>query len=105
MGGGGGAEETGESGAIGGGNGGGGACAAVPVSSYVTPEITGRIRVAPVRSGGRVASRRDARNAGEGSASANEATASGSLGREVKPAGSITRVSGANSAQVVLEFK
>src|SRR5438045_2598317 len=85
--------------------GGGGICASMPVSSYATPEITGRIRVAPVRSGGRVASSRDARNAGDGSANANAATASGSLGRAVNPAGSITRASAANSAHEVLAFR
>ena len=77
----------------------------MPVSSNVTPEITGSMRVAPVRNGGRVASSLDAKNAGEGKAGANDATASGSFGREVKPAGSIARASAANSAQVVLAFR
>src|SRR5437773_5448215 len=85
--------------------GGGGICASMPVSSYATPEIIGRIRVAPVRSGGRVASSRAAKNAGDGNASVNDATARGSFGREVNPAGSIARASAANSAHVVLTLK
>lgn len=105
MGGGGADDGAGASGGMGGGSGGGGPCASVPASSNVTPEITGRMRVAPVRSGGRVASSRDARNAGEGNAGANDATASGSFGRDVNPAGSITRASAVNSAQVVVEFR
>src|SRR5437764_5323058 len=63
------------------------------------------MRVAPTRSGGRVASSREARNAGDGNATANAAAASGSFGRAVNPAGSITRMSVTNSAQVVLAFR
>ena len=60
----------------------------------VTPSSTGVNLVLPARNSGRMASRRSARNAGEGRASTNAATASGSLGRAVKPAGSMTRASG-----------
>ena len=78
-----------------GGAGGGGARFEV---SKIAPGITGITRAPLTRSGGRIASRRAAGNAGEGSASVKMAARSGSWGRAAKPAGSITRASVWNAA-------
>ena len=90
---------------IGGGSGGAAGGGTSLVSWNVVPGSTGVKCVEPTRSGGRTASRREARNAGDGSAARNTATASGSFGRPVNPAGSITNASGGNAAQVVLALR
>src|SRR5438067_10906453 len=77
-------------GGIGCGGGGGGDACGTSESWKPVPGTTGTIGlVAPTRNAGRAASNRDARNAGDGSASANTATPSGSFGRALNPAGSI----------------
>ncbi len=76
-------------GGIGGGAGGGTSL----VSGNVVPGTTACMRVAPTRKTGRVASKRDAGKAGDGSATAKTATPSGSFGRSLKPAGSMARES------------
>ena len=83
----GGASDAGLVTTAGGSGGGGGRRSTSFVSWKTVPGITGCTRVAPTRNSGRVASSREARNGGEGSASANTATPSGSLGRSSKPAG------------------
>src|SRR5690242_13998477 len=75
-----------------GGNSGGGGGGTVSWNS-VPGTIAAIAFVAPTRSCGRRASKREAGNEGEGSASANTADPSGSFGRALNPAGSITRAS------------